>query len=101
METKANLPHLTQVFSEIQSMEFETQEDKVGNVTIKPSVRRQMKRDIVSAFISDCREAFDANLCDLTLNDDGLMLIIDQETEGFITVQVDFKIKNLDYEPLY
>ena len=97
----ASFPHLTKVFEGIRSMEFDTQEDKVGNVTIKPSTRRQMKKDIVAAFVADCGEAFDADLCNVVVNDDGIMMIVEQEIEGFITIQVDFKVKNLDYEPLY
>lgn len=96
----ANLPHVSAVLAHFKAMEFNSQENKVGNVTIQQSTRRKMKQELMEAVKADFNEGIANELCETIENDDGMMMVIQQDVEGFITVEVDLKFKNLDYDPL-
>ena len=98
--TIAKLPHVSAVLAHFKSMEFNSQENKIGSVTIQQSTRRKMKQELMEAVKADFNEGIANELCETIENDDGMMMVIQQDIEGFITVEVDLKFKNLDYDPL-
>lgn len=97
----ANLPRTKAVLESFRTLNLEAQENKTGDVTIKPSLRRKMKKELQQAILEDFNAAFGEELCTSIVNDDGLMMVVEHEDEGFITIEANFKFKNLDYEPLY
>ena len=101
MDVKANLPRVEAVLAKFRDMEFETQETKLGDVTIKPSVRHKMKQELQAALLEDLNDGISGDICNTIINDDGMMMVVENVVEGFFTIELGCKFKNLDYEPLY
>lgn len=49
--------------------------------------------------MKDLEEELDPDLAIVTCNPDGIMIMCQNDEEGFYTIENMLKIKNLDYEP--
>ena len=74
-------------------------ENALGNVLIKPTFRKQMKKDFQAAFMADLNDLIRIDLGEVVMTKDGMMIVIQNDYEGNFTIQVDTKFKNLDYDP--
>ena len=82
---------------EYKALDLPVLENAVGDSLIKPSFRRLMKRDFQAALMEDLNEVLvDA---EVLLTSDGLVMVVQNDNEGFYCVQLDTKFKNLDYDP--
>lgn len=73
-------------------------ENAVGDLLIKPSYRKEMKKEIQKAWILDLQEELDSELAEIVLNKDGIMIVCQNEGEGSFTIENMVKIKNIDYD---
>lgn len=74
-------------------------ENALGNVLIKPTYRKAMKKEFQQAFIDDLNELIEIDLGEVVMTKDGMMIVVQNDFEGNFTIQVDTKFKNLDYDP--
>lgn len=80
------------------SEELPVIENNVGDLLIKPSYRKQMKKEIQKAWILDLQEELDPDIVEIVLNKDGIMIVCQNEIEGQYTIENMVKIKNIDYD---
>ncbi len=89
---------LAQVVSELKAVDLPTKESTLGDLMIAPSFRRKMKGALLNGFVNDLVKMVGED-GEVVKNSDGLMIVAENDDQGFYTIQVDFKIKNLDYDP--
>ena len=58
-----------------------------------------MKQELVEALKADLNDVLRFDLAEAVVNDDGLILVCQNDVEGFFTIQLDSKLKNLSYDP--
>lgn len=92
------MKHFNAVLKKYKEAELPITENSVGDLLINPSYRKQMKKEMVEAWVEDLIEELEPDLADVVLNHDGIMIICQNEGEGFYTVENMLKIKNLDYD---
>ena len=88
-----------QVLLKYKEMELPVLENALGNVLIKPTFRKGMKKEFQQAFIADLNELINVDLGEVVMTKDGMMIVVQNDYEGNFTIQVDTKFKNLDYDP--
>lgn len=74
-------------------------ENSNGESLIKPTFRKQMKREFQQALAADLNDLLVVDLGAVVFTQDGMMLVASNDDEGCYTIQVDTKFKNLDYDP--
>lgn len=92
------MKHLNEVLRRYKAEELPVKETVVGDLLISPAYRKQMKKDLVVAWIKDLREEIDPELAEIVFNHDGIMIVCQNDYEGFFTIENMIKIKNLDYD---
>ncbi len=92
------LKHLNEVLKRYKEEELPVKENVVGDLLICPAYRKQMKKDLVVAWVKDLREGLDPELAEVILNHDGIMIVCQNDFEGCFTVENMLKIKNMDYD---
>lgn len=92
------MKNLNEVLRKYKGAELPVKENAVGDMLISPAYRKQMKKDLVVAWIKDLREGIDPELADIVFNHDGIMIVCQNDFEGFYTIENMLKIKNLDYD---
>lgn len=69
-----------------------------GDNLIKPTYRRVMKRQIEEALKQDLMNLIDDEVAEMVSTYDGLMMVAGNDNEGCYTVEIQVKVKNLDYD---
>lgn len=92
------MKHFNEVLKKYKAAELPISENSVGDLMINPSYRKKMKKEMVEAWVEDLIEELDPQLADVILNQDGIMIICQNDGEGYYTVENMLKIKNLDYD---
>lgn len=92
------MKHLNEVLRHYKAEELPVKENVVGDLLISPAYRKKMKKDLVIAWIKDLREEIDPELAEIIFNHDGIMIVCQNDYEGFFTIENMIKIKNLDYD---
>ena len=92
------LKHLNAVLRKYYKEELPVIENAVGDLLIKPGYRKEMKKEILKAWILDLQELLDPELVEIVLNKDGIMIVCQNEGEGSYTIENMLKIKNIDYD---
>lgn len=90
--------HLNAVLKKYREETLPVMENAVGDLLIKPSYRKIMKKEIQKAWILDLREELDPDIVEIILNNDGIMLVCQNDIEGCYTIENMIKIKNIDYD---
>ena len=88
-----------EVLRKYKEEELPILENALGNVLIKPTYRKAMKKEFQQAFIDDLNELIEIDLGEVVMTKDGMMIVVQNDFEGNFTIQVDTKFKNLDYDP--
>lgn len=94
-----NMEHLNAVLAKYRKMELPVMENSIGALLIKPTFRKKMKQEIQEAWIEDLKAELDPEVVEILLNADGIMIICQNDIEGFYTIENMVKIKNIDYDP--
>ena len=92
------MKHLNAVLKKYQQEELPVMENAIGDLLIKPSYRKNMKKEIQKAWILDLQEELDPDVVQIVLNKDGIMIVCQNDYEGCYTIENMIKIKNLDYD---
>jgi hypothetical protein len=74
-------------------------ESTVGDTLIKPAYRKKMKEAFQEALTADLNDVMNRELGEAVITADGIMIVAENDIEGFFTIQLDTKFKNLDYDP--
>lgn len=92
------MKHLNEVLRKYKEATLPVMENSVGDLLIKPSYRKEMKKDFQRAWILDLMEGLDEDLAEIVLNKDGIMIVCQNNEEGCYTIENMLKIKNIDYD---
>jgi len=92
---------LAQVLAFYAKQEMPTLINSRGDNLIKPPYRRKMKQDLEEALRWELARLIaeeDPDLAEVVVNYDGLMIVAANEYEGCYTIEIQVKVKNLDYD---
>ncbi len=92
---------LAQVLAFYAKEEMPTLINSRGDNLIKPPYRRKMKQNLEEALrweLARLIAAEDPDLAEVVVNYDGLMIVAANEYEGCYTIEIQVKVKNLDYD---
>lgn len=92
------MKYLNEVLKKYKGEDLPVKENTVGDLLISPAYRKQMKKDLVVALVKDLREELDSELAEVVFNHDGIMIVCQNDAEGFYTIETMLKIKNMDYD---
>jgi len=90
---------LNQVLAHYKEAILPIKTSSIGDKMIAPTFRKKMKEDLLKGLIVDLLKTISSDNAELVQNSDGLMIVAQNNDEGFYTIQFDFKIKNIDYDP--
>ena len=89
---------VNKVLEHYKSEELPVLENALGDTLIRPTYRKQMKKDFQKALIADLNDLIRVDLGEAVMTQDGMMIVVQNDFEGYFTIQVDTKFKNLDYD---
>jgi hypothetical protein len=58
-----------------------------------------MKEAFQEALTADLNDLLNVDLGEAVITADGIMIVAENDSEGYFTIQLDTKFKNLDYDP--
>lgn len=87
------------VLAKYKEEELPILENAVGDILIRPTYRKQMKKEFQAALLADLNDLIRVDLGEAVMTQDGLMIVVQNDYEGNFTIQLDTKFKNLDYDP--
>lgn len=70
-----------------------------GDNIIVPRERKQLRNDIRTALKDDINGSLTPEMGEAFINEDNLMLVFYNKADQFVVVELDVKVKNLDYNP--
>lgn len=73
-------------------------ENNVGDHIIGLTYRKKMKDEFMKALVKDLAASLDEELVEVVINQDGIILLCQNEEEGNYSLQIDLKVKNMDYD---
>jgi hypothetical protein len=82
-----------------KTQELPILESAVGGTLIKPGYRKKMKEAFQEALTADLNDLLNVDLGEAVITADGIMIVAENDSEGYFTIQLDTKFKNLDYDP--
>ena len=82
-----------------KTQELPILESAVGDTLIKPGYRKKMKEAFQEALTQDLNDLLNVDLGEAVITADGIMIVAANDDEGYFTIQLDTKFKNLDYDP--
>lgn len=91
-----NLNNFLRVY---KSVELPILQNTVGDTLIKPDVRKQMKEAFQAALVADLQALLDPEVAEVVVTSEGIIVVAENDVEGFYSIQLDTKFKNLDYDP--
>ena len=68
-----------------------------GDAIIKPSIRKQLKDEVLGALVRDLQDAC-AEIVDVVVGADGVVVVVQHEEEGCFSMELNMKVKALDYD---
>lgn len=93
------MKELTEVLQQVNKKTFNIRKTATGDTIINPVERRQLRNKIREAIRDDINNALPAEVGEAFINADNLMMVFYNEADQFVVVEIDVKVKNLDYNP--
>ena len=90
---------VNQFLAYYKTQELPILESAVGDTLIKPGYRKKMKEAFQEALTADLNDLLNVDLGEAVITADGIMIVAENDSEGYFTIQLDTKFKNLDYDP--
>ena len=97
--TNGGLKNLNNFLRVYKSVELPILQNTVGDTLIKPDVRKQMKEAFQAALVADLQTLLDPEVAEVVVTSEGIIVVAENDVEGFYSIQLDTKFKNLDYDP--
>ena len=91
------MKNLTSFFASLETLELKTNENANGSLTIQQTQRNSLRAAMMQAFKEDLLdEGFD-----VFETSDGIILAVENDELGTISIEAKLTIKALDYDPVY
>lgn len=97
--TGVGLAQVNQFLNTYKAVELPILQNTVGDTLIKPDVRKHMKEAFQTALVEDLNNLLDPVAAEAVVTADGIIVVAENDIEGFYCIQLDTKFKNLDYDP--
>lgn len=93
-----SLEHFNETLKKYNKEILPIKENNVGDRIIGLTYRKKMKDEFVRSLVQDLAASLDKDLVEIVINQDGIILMCANEEEGNYSLQLDIKVKNMDYD---
>lgn len=93
------MENVVKVVEKAKHRSYIVKETANGSRILNPPERRQLRAALKEALKDDLNSALPIDTGEALINSDNLMLLFYNKDDQLVTVEIDIKIKNLDYEP--